>query len=72
MNLYPILIFWSDEDESYISVAPDLDGCSAFGDTPEEALRELQTAMQLWLDVAREYNDPIPAPSRHPTLAKAS
>ncbi len=72
MNLYPILIFWSDEDESFISVAPDLEGCSAFGDTPEEALRELQIAMQLWLDVAREYDDPIPAPSRHPTLAKAS
>ena len=72
MNLYSVLIFWSDEDESYISVAPDLEGCSAFGDTPEEALREIQTAMQLWLDVAREYDDPIPAPGRYPTLAKAS
>ena len=72
MNEYPVLISWSDEDGEYVATAPDLRGCTATGATPEEAAREIQIAMQLWLDVAREYNDPIPAPSRHPTLAKAS
>lgn len=71
MTVYPMLIFWSDEDESYIGVVPDLEGCSAFGDTPEEALHELQIAMELWLEVARESGFSIPVPSRQPTLATA-
>ncbi|MBA2277881.1 MAG: type II toxin-antitoxin system HicB family antitoxin [Chloroflexia bacterium] len=69
---YPMLIFWSDEDDAFIGVAPDLVGCSAFGDTPEEALRELQIAASLWLEAARANSFPIPAPSRQPTLARAS
>jgi hypothetical protein len=38
---YLALVFWSDEDEGYIAVVPHLPGCSAFGDTPEEAVREI-------------------------------
>ncbi len=69
---YPILIYWSDEDDEYVAKAPDLWGCTATGETPEEAAREIQIAMRLWLDSAREHDDPIPAPSRQPTLARAS
>ena len=72
INEYPILIFWSDEDGEFVATVPDLRGCTATGATREEAAREIQIAMQLCLDVAREYNDPIPAPSRRPTLATAS
>jgi predicted RNase H-like HicB family nuclease len=45
---------------------PDLFACSAFGDTPEEALAEVRVAKQLWLDVAREHGDPIPEPAYRP------
>lgn len=61
---YTITIFWSDEDEAYISVVEELEGCSAFGETREEALSEIKTAMQLWLDVAREQDDEIPLPQQ--------
>ena len=61
---YPITIFHSEEDEGYIAIAPDLKGCSAFGETPQEALRELETAIELWLEVARQDADPIPEPTR--------
>jgi len=57
---YAINIFYDDEDGDYIAVVPDLKGCSAFGGTPEEALREVLVAKQLWLDVAREHGDPHP------------
>ena len=59
---YTYRIFWSEEDEAYIAEVEELEGCSAFGDTPEQALKEVQTAMQLWLEVAKEKGDPIPQP----------
>jgi predicted RNase H-like HicB family nuclease len=50
-----ISVFWSDEDECYVADVPDL-GCSAFGDTQQEAL-EVLIAKELWLEVAREHED---------------
>ena len=60
---YPVTIFYSEEDGGYIAIAPDLKGCSAFGETPQEALKELEVAIDLWLDVARRDSAPIPEPS---------
>ena len=51
---YRIEIFWSDEDGGYIANVPDLRYCSAFGETYEEALREVLVAMELHLDTLRE------------------
>lgn len=64
MNRYPIEIFWSDEDQAFIAIAPDLPGCSAGGATELEALQELQIAMQLWLEAAQAMGRPLPMPSR--------
>lgn len=61
---YTITIFWSDEDTAYIGVVEELEGCSAFGDTREEALSELKHAMQLWLEVAQKHGDDIPLPQK--------
>ncbi|MCA1749367.1 MAG: type II toxin-antitoxin system HicB family antitoxin [Parasphingopyxis sp.] len=60
---YHIDLFWSDEDDRWIANVPDLQYCSAHGDTPEEALSEVQIAMQLWLDTAKEDGLVIPEPS---------
>ena len=49
---YHINIFYSDEDEGYIADIPDLEFCSAFGKTPEEALAELKIAKEIWLETA--------------------
>lgn len=59
---YPIVVFWSDEDGVWIADAPDLKSCSAHGDSPAEAVAELQVAMRAWLEVARENGMPIPEP----------
>ena len=59
---YSIVVFWSDEDRVWVADAPDLKSCSAHGETPEEAVAELQVAMQAWLEVAREKGMPIPQP----------
>lgn len=63
MTDYPINIFYSEEDGGYIADVPDLDSCSAFGATPEEALAEVQLAKAAWLAAAREAGLPIPEPS---------
>jgi predicted RNase H-like HicB family nuclease len=63
MHKYTIEIFYSEDDEGYIAVVPELAGCSAFGETEESALREVKVAMDLWLDTARSEGRPIPRPS---------
>ena len=60
---YPIEVFWSDEDEGYIAVAPDLPGASAWGKTEAEAITELHTVIDLWLKAARKTGIPVPKPS---------
>jgi predicted RNase H-like HicB family nuclease len=57
-----INIFYSDEDECYIADLPDFEYCSAFGDSPQEALAELLIAKEGWLEAARENGIPIPEP----------
>jgi|SRR5215212_8251219 len=59
---YEIDIFWSDEDGGYIASVPDLKYCSAFGQTYEEALREVRVARDLHLSVLKELGRPIPEP----------
>lgn len=61
MNRYAMEIFYSEEDEGFIALAPELPGCSAFGKDEEEALRELKVAIGLWLRTARKEGRKIPA-----------
>ena len=68
MKDYHINIFYSEDDGAYVADLPDLAHCSALGATPEEALRELAVAKQLWLDVARDEARPIPSPRYRPAM----
>lgn len=63
MYKYAIEIFYSEEDEGYIAVVPELPECSAFGRTEEEALEEVKIAMELWLETAKQEGREIPRPS---------
>jgi len=62
MHRYEIIIFWSNEDEAFIADVPELPGCKAHGDSPQEALNNAQEAISLWIDTAREFGDPVPEP----------
>jgi predicted RNase H-like HicB family nuclease len=61
---YPKQIFWDDEDEGFIAIAPDLPGCSAFGETEQEALSELDDAIMAWISAAQAAGNVVPKPSR--------
>ncbi len=62
MHKYEIIIYWSNEDGAFVAEAPELPGCAAHGDTQEAALRHINEAVELWLETAREFGDPIPEP----------
>jgi predicted RNase H-like HicB family nuclease len=72
MTDYHINIFYSDEDGGYIADIPDLEACSAFGRTAEEALVQLEQAREAWLSAARETGKPIPAPRYRPVIYQLS
>jgi len=68
MSDYHINIFFSDEDGGYIADIPDLESCSAFGNTPAEALAELQTAKTAWLEASRASGHTPPLPRYRPAI----
>ena len=68
MSDYHINIFYSEEDGGYVADMPDLNACSAFGRTPEEALAQLETAKEAWLAAARQAGKPIPPPRYRPLI----
>ena len=70
---YHINLFWSEPDGAWAADVPDLHSGSAFGDTPAEALAEIEQAIEGWLAVARDDGLPIPKPRyRTPTRAARS
>lgn len=71
MRDYHINIFYSEADGGYIADIPDLEACSAFGETAEEALAEVKKAKQAWLDAAGEKGKPIPEPRYRPAIYQA-
>jgi predicted RNase H-like HicB family nuclease len=62
MQKYEIIIYWSNEDHLFIADVPELPGCMAHGETQEAALQNVKEAMQLWIDTALEFGDPVPEP----------
>ena len=72
MDKYPVLIKWSDEDGGYIADIPDLKHCSAFGETPEQALHQVLIAKAAWLEAARSAGKSIPRPRYRPLIYRVS
>ena len=68
MKDYHINIFYSDEDSGYIADIPDLQYCSAFGDTQEKALAEVLLAKQAWIESAKTDGGPVPPPRYRPFI----
>lgn len=68
---YQIDLFWSDRDACWIANVPELQWCSAHGDTRVEAVANVREAIEGWLVVAREEGIPIPEPKPR-TLDRAA
>lgn len=59
---YEVIIYWSVEDSAFIAEVPELPGCMADGETQQEALSNVSTAIQEWIETAKELKRAIPEP----------
>ncbi|MHB1563105.1 MAG: type II toxin-antitoxin system HicB family antitoxin [Leptospirillum sp.] len=59
---YELIIYWSEEDNSYIVEVPELSGCMADGSTYAEAVKAAEAVIREWIETAREIGRPIPEP----------
>ena len=62
MNKYSFNVAWSDEDESYIALCPEFPGLSGIGDTVEEAIAELQIALDGAIETYQAEGWSLPEP----------
>ena len=59
---YELIIYWSEEDQSFIVEVPELPGCAADGETYQEAVQNVEVVIQEWIETAKELGRPIPEP----------
>jgi predicted RNase H-like HicB family nuclease len=59
---YEIVIYWSDEDNSFISEVPELPGCMSDGQSYEEAVKNIQVVIDEWIEIAESLGRDIPKP----------
>ena len=70
MHNYEIILYWSDEDQAFLAEVPELPVCIAHGDDQESALRNINDAMQFWIQRALELGRLVPQPKgARPILA---
>ncbi len=62
MHKYEVILYWSNADDAFVAEVPELAGCVAHGSTQQAALENVNQAIGLWIDTAREFGDPIPEP----------
>jgi predicted RNase H-like HicB family nuclease len=60
MSKYELIFWWSEDDGAYLVEVPELPGCMADGRTYEEALANVKTIIDEWVDTARAEGRPIP------------
>ena len=62
---YEIIIYWSDEDNSFVAEVPELPGCMADGKSYQEAVSNAEIVIKEWIETAKELGRPIPQPRGH-------
>lgn len=57
---YELIVYWSEEDQSFVVEVPELPGCMADGGTYEQAVAHAQQVIEEWIETAKELGRPIP------------
>ena len=59
---YEVILYWSEDDQTFIAEVPELPGCAADGATYQEALSNAEVIMQEWIETAKEQGRTVPEP----------
>ena len=59
---YEVIIYWSDDDNSYVAEVPELPGCMSDGTSYEEALTNVRIVIDEWIETAIEEGRAVPEP----------
>lgn len=59
---YEVIIYWSEEDNSYIAEVPELAGCMADGESMLAALENVHVVINEWIETAKSLGREIPQP----------
>lgn len=59
---YELIIYWSEEDQSFVVEVPELPGCMADGETYKQAVINAQIIIEEWIETAHTLGRPIPEP----------
>ena len=59
---YEVIIYWSEDDQSYVAEVPELPGCAADGATYQQALANVEVIVHEWIETARELGRAVPEP----------
>ena len=62
MTKYELIIYWSDNDDAFLAEVPELPGCTADGKTREEAVKNAEEVIKLWIETARSLGRKVPKP----------
>ena len=62
MSKYEVIIYRSKDDQAFIAGVPELPGCAADGSTYQEALANVESVIQEWIETAKDLGRPIPEP----------
>ena len=62
-NRYELVIYWSDEDQCFVAEVPELPGCMADGMSYQEAVINVESIIEEWIDTANALGRQIPVPA---------
>ena len=68
---YPVVVepLLPEDGGGFVATVPDLPGCMSDGETPEEALVNVQEAIMAWIEAANDMGHAVPRPTRRLALA---
>ncbi len=59
---YELIVYWSEEDESFVVEVPELPGCITDGKTYEQAVTNSRQVIEEWIETAHNLGRPVPKP----------
>ncbi len=62
MTKYELIIYWSDADAAFLVEVPELSGCMADGKTRDEAVKNAEQVINMWIETAKSLGRSVPKP----------